>query len=201
MEKKKKMIFVSAEQSRAQETIDLFKQIYDGTPKAYPNGYMLLFIPLSEGQQPSPEFRSKVLFNHSQFLGDEAAFSFGGLQDLKTLIKLKNGTTVQLQTLLKSIPASKGMSRPQLFMQVEPNITGVVTMVTFQKIDSTHVIARQKSLESEIRQVIADGEEDKVFICDEDGLWYGGVNKTKTGRLLANQQADRSSLAYTKKLE
>jgi hypothetical protein len=25
------------------------------------------------------------------------------------------------------------MSRPQLFMQVEPNITGVVTMVTFQK--------------------------------------------------------------------
>jgi len=56
-------------------------------------------------------------------------------------------------------------------------------------------------LESEIRQVIADSKEDKVFACDEDGLWYSGVSKTNTGRLLANQQADRSSLEYMKKLE
>jgi hypothetical protein len=94
------MIFVSAEQLRAKETIDLLKQIYDGTPKAYPNGYMLLFIPLMEGQQPSPEFRSKVLFNHLQFLGEEATSSIGGLQDLKTMIKLKNGNTVPLRTLI-----------------------------------------------------------------------------------------------------
>jgi hypothetical protein len=197
----KNMIFVSAEQSHVQETIQLFKQIYNGTPKAYPNGYMLLFIPLLEGQQPTSKFRSKVLFNHSQFLGEEAAFSIGGLQDLKTMVKLKNGNTVPLRTLIKSIPASEGMSRPQLFMQVEPNITGIVTMVTFQKADSALVTARQKILESEIRQVIANGEEDNVFVCNEDGIWFGGVNKTRTGRILAKQQVDRSSLEYTKKIE
>jgi hypothetical protein len=93
------------------------------------------------------------------------------------------------------------MTRPQLFMQVEPNITGSVTMVTFQKVDLALVIARQKTLESEIRQVIADGEEDNVFICNEDGIWYDGVNKRKTGHIFASQQADRSSLEYTKKLD
>ncbi len=54
------------------------------------------------------------------------------------------------------------------------------------------------SLESKSRQVIADGEEDKVFINNEDGIWFGGINETKTGRILAAQQADRSSSSYNK---
>jgi len=89
------------------------------------------------------------------------------------------------------------MSRPQLFQHVEPNISGVVTMVIFQKQDLPLVLARQNSLEMEIRQIIADGEDDKVFIDTAEGIWFGGVSKTKTGRILAAQQADRSSLAYT----
>jgi hypothetical protein len=39
------MIFVSAEQSKAIETIELLKTIYNGSPKVYPNGNMMLFIP------------------------------------------------------------------------------------------------------------------------------------------------------------
>lgn len=54
------------------------------------------------------------------------------------------------------------------------------------------------SLESKSRQVIADGEEDKVFINNEDGIWFGGINETKTGCILAAQQADRSSSSYNK---
>jgi hypothetical protein len=71
-----------------------------------------------------------------QFLGEEAAFSIGGFQDLKNIIKLQNGNSVSLRTLIKSIPASASMTRPQLFQHVEPNISGIVTMVTFQKQDS-----------------------------------------------------------------
>jgi hypothetical protein len=55
MEKKNKIIFVSSEQFKAQETADLLKHIYDGTLKACLNGYMMLFIPLLEGQQPTHE--------------------------------------------------------------------------------------------------------------------------------------------------
>jgi hypothetical protein len=50
------------------------------------------------------------------------------------------------QTLIKSIPASSGMIRPQLFQHVKPNVSGVVTMATFQKQDSELVHARQKQL-------------------------------------------------------
>jgi hypothetical protein len=55
MEKKNKIIFVSSEQFKAQETADLLKHIYDGTLKGCLNGYMMLFIPLLEGQQPTHE--------------------------------------------------------------------------------------------------------------------------------------------------
>ncbi len=191
------MIFVSAEQSIAKEMADLFKTIYDGNHKAYPNGYMMLFILLLEGQQPTSEIQSKILFNHDQYLEDEAAFSIGGFQDLKSIIKLRNGKSVSLRTLIKSIPASTGMTRPQLFQHLEPNISGVVTMVTFQKQDSDHVYAWQLTQESEVHQVIADDEDEKVFIDNKEAIWFGGVNKMKTGRILASQQMDKSSLEYT----
>jgi hypothetical protein len=77
------MIFISAEQSRASETSELFKKLYDGSPKAYPNGYMMLFIPLLEGHQPSNEFQAKILFNHDKYIGEEAAFSIGGFPSSK----------------------------------------------------------------------------------------------------------------------
>jgi hypothetical protein len=133
-----------------------------------------------------------------QFLGEEAAFSIGGFQDLKSIIKLHNGNLDSLCTLIKSIPASTGMTRPQLFQHVEPNISGIITMVTFQKQDSNLVYAHQKTLQSKIQQVIVDGEEDNIFVDNYDGIWFGGINKTKTGRILATQQTDKSSLEYTK---
>jgi hypothetical protein len=102
---------------------------------------MMLFIPPIDGHQPSSKFRAKILFNHLQFQGEDAAFSIGGFQDLKNMIKPCNGNTVSLCTLIKRIPASNGMSCPQLFQHVEPNISGIVTMVTFQKQDSPLVYA------------------------------------------------------------
>ena len=75
------------------------------------------------------------------------------------------------------------MSCPQLFNRVEPNSSGVVTMVTFQKQDRNKVLLCQKSLETEIRQVIADEEDEKIFISPEEGIWFGGVNKTRTGKM------------------
>jgi hypothetical protein len=46
--KNQKMLFVSAEKSRKDEVIALFKSIYDCTKKSYPNGAMMLFIPTQD---------------------------------------------------------------------------------------------------------------------------------------------------------
>jgi hypothetical protein len=45
------------------------------------------------------------------------------------------------------------------------------------------VIARQATLETEIRNVITEGEEDKIFIRTAEGIWFGGVNKNRNGNL------------------
>ena len=114
------MPFVSSEHSRQKEVTYLLKSIYDGTiydgtKKMYPNGSMMLFIPHSTILNASIDFKTKILFNHNKFIGDETLFSIGELQDLNSIIKLKNGKLATLRMLLKSIPASEGMSHPQLW--------------------------------------------------------------------------------------
>jgi filamentous hemagglutinin family protein len=39
-----------------------------------------------------------------------------------------------------------------------------------------------KKLESEIWSVLAEGEDGKVFINNEEGIWFGGKGKTKIGK-------------------
>jgi hypothetical protein len=46
--KKTKMLFVSAEKSKQEKIITFMKELYDGEPKQYPQGSMMLFIPLTE---------------------------------------------------------------------------------------------------------------------------------------------------------
>jgi len=46
--KKTKMLFVSAEKSKQEKIITFMKELYDGEPKQYPQGSMMLFIPLIE---------------------------------------------------------------------------------------------------------------------------------------------------------
>jgi len=72
---------------------------------------MILFIPLTESTHYSPEYRTKILFNQDKFNGEEAAVCIGALQNLKTVIKLKNDSKVTLQSLLKGFPTTPGMNR------------------------------------------------------------------------------------------
>jgi hypothetical protein len=80
-QKKTKMLFVSSEKSKQDQIINFFKKLYDGDTKKYPQGSMMLFIPLTESTHYSPEYRTKILFNHDKFNGEEAAVCIGGLQN------------------------------------------------------------------------------------------------------------------------
>jgi hypothetical protein len=191
------MLFVSAELSRREEVSDIFKIISDGTQKSDPNGNMSLFIPIGNVTKATPEFRLKIIFNHDKHIGDETLFCIGGFNDLNTHITLKNDKSIPLHILLKSIPASEGMSRPQLFTQVEPNPAAMVTIVTYQARDHNLVSARKATLESEIRNIIKDGEAGKVFIDDTEGIWFGGLNNPKYGRHFDSTNTNRDAIAYS----
>jgi hypothetical protein len=101
--------------------------------------------------------------------------------------------------LLKSIPASEGMSHPQLFQQAEPNHGATVTIVTFQASDKELVMARQDTLEEEPHNVLAPDQENKLFLNEFDGIWFGGVNKNKKGNhypSLKNRAKDDVDCSY-----
>jgi hypothetical protein len=116
----------------------------------YPNASMMLFIPLNKGTHYSTDYRSKILYNHEKFIGDEAAMCLGGLRNLNTEITMKTGHKLSTRQLLKSIPASTGMSLPQLFQLVEPNSSGDVTVITYRKSDQHAVFDCREQLENNL---------------------------------------------------
>ena len=59
---------------------------------------MMLFIPLHDNIEAS--YCQKVIFNQNKYLGDETALAIQGLNNLCTIIKLKNDQTVSLWMLL-----------------------------------------------------------------------------------------------------
>jgi len=86
------------------------------------------------------------------------------------------------------------MSHHQLFTQVEPNPVAMVAIVTYQARDHELVT----TLESEIRNIIKDGEARKIFIDDTEGLWFGGVNNPKYGRrTFDSTNANKEDIAYS----
>jgi hypothetical protein len=85
-----KMLFVLAEKSKVPQLTTLFKSMYDGKPKAYPNVSMRVFIPFSEGTHLSADYQAKIFFNHEHFLGEQMAISIGGLNNLNNMIQMKS---------------------------------------------------------------------------------------------------------------
>jgi hypothetical protein len=115
-----------------------------------------------------------------QYIGEETIFSIGGPNDLNNKILLCSGKTTTIHRLLKCLPASSGMSRLLLFQNAEPNSSNIITMVSYQKQDHELVIARQATLETELCNIIAPGEQANLFLNPDDSIWFGGVKKSNS---------------------
>jgi hypothetical protein len=195
-DKKTRMIFVSAEKSRTTEVATLFSTIYDGTPKAYPNGAMMIFLPMHEDTPYTPEYRQKLIYNHESFIGKEDAITINRLQNLNNEVRLKNGEKTTIRMLLKSLPASQGMSRPQLFQFVEPNKSGVTTLATFQVQDKAFIEKRKHNLENELRAIINPEDTEKLFVSDTEGIWSGGILKNKGEKIIGTKQPSQHTQSH-----
>jgi hypothetical protein len=181
------MIFVATECSTIELVREALQILYDRTSKAYPRGDMLFFIPLKGNDPYSPEQRTKFIFNHETYLGTEDVIAIHGLNDLNTEITLKGGKVTDIHTLLKSLPATTGISRNHLFQVVDPNAGITCTIATFQQKDKPFIEQRKPTLESEIRSCLAPGESIKVFQDDVEGMWFGGTIKRRNGKPISIQ--------------
>jgi len=180
------MIFVRSERSKKDEATTFFLKLYDGTPKRYPRGDMLLFIPVTSklDAEYTDTQRAKYLFNHQAYLGDEDCFAIFGLSNLETLLTLKDGKLTTIRTLLKSLPASEGMSRTRLFQVVDLVPSQDCVIVTFQRSDRPLVEERQFALEAELRDQLAPGEATKLFANEVTGLRFGLANHKNKGKVI-----------------
>jgi hypothetical protein len=191
-----KMIFIHAEKSKQHEVAKVLSNIYDGTSKAYPNGLMLLFIPLYDNVRYDADYRQKVLFNHELYLGDEEGITIRGLQDLDMHITLKDQKNITIRMLLRCLPATQGMSRPQLFQLAETNATRESIVVTYQKPDRALVQARLSSLQNDITALLAPGEADRIFISEIEGLTFSPITKTKGGQFIQRQPTSITTINH-----
>ena len=126
------------EKSKVPVLSNFFKELYNGPSKQYPK--------------------------NQKYNGQCSVLVVGGLHDLNTKVKLKTGQLTSLRELLKSIPATPGMTRPLLFQHFVPNSLKTVHMAVYQKMDHDYVMERTKSLEGEIALVLPKGEETKVSL-------------------------------------
>jgi hypothetical protein len=177
---------------------NFFLKLYDGTPKRYPRGDMLFFIPVTsklEAEYTDAQC-NKYIFNHQAYLGEEDCFAIFGLANLDTTVTLKDGKLVTIQTLLKSLPASKGMSRPRLFQVVDIVPTQKCVLVTFQKADRQLVEDRQFDLEAELSDQLASGQASKLFIDITKGLRYGHAYHKQRGKVIKIHNPSQTHLDF-----
>jgi hypothetical protein len=194
------MLFISGKKSKKEELSNFFKSLYDGSNKEYPNGSMMLFILLTEGTHSSSMYREKILYNRRKHNGHVQVLAVGGLNNLQTVVKLKTGQSIMLRTLLKSLPASQGMSHPLLFQHFEANATGTIHMAIYQRSDHDLVTARLASIQQEILQVLAEGEEAKIFANPQEGLWFGNVHQNSQGRVVNANQPTKLGQEYANRV-
>ncbi len=114
----------------------------------------------------------------------EDCFAIFGLPNLETLLTLKDGKLTTIRTLLKSLPASEGMSRPRLFQVVDLMPSQDCVIVTFQRSDRPLVEERQFALEVELRDQLAPGEASKLFAKEVTGLRFGLAHHKNKGKVI-----------------
>lgn len=187
------MIFVRAERSKRVLVQEFFLEMYDGTPKKYPRGDMLFFIPVTSklNEDYTDEQRAKYLFNHVTYLGNEDCTAIIGLADIMNEVQLKDGSVITVRTLLKSLPATPGMARNRLFQVVDLNATREYVIVTFQRCDRTYIEERKFELEKEILSHLAPNQASKVFADEFEGIQFINAYHKQRGKVIRIHQPGR----------
>jgi hypothetical protein len=180
------MIFIRVERSKKDLVRNFFLELYDGTSKKYPRGDMFFFIPVASKLEIdyTDTQHEKFLFNHMTYLGEEDCMAIAGLADLDTEIKLKDNSIITIRTLLKSLPASQGMSHSRLFQVVDPTPAHDCVLVLFQRSDKSFIEKRKFTLEAEILSRLASGQASVVFKDALEGIHFVGAYHKNKGKVI-----------------
>lgn len=145
--------------------------------------------------------RDKFLFNHLSYLGEEDCTAIFGLADLNGILTSKDGTSLSLRTLLKSLPGTPGLSCSRLFQVVDPNAAQTCDLVTFHRCDRPFIEARREKLEDKILSYLASGQAKKVVSDPLEGLQFVGAYHKKGGKVVRVHNPSKSHQEFVNHAE
>jgi hypothetical protein len=147
---------------------------------------MFLFIPVTSKLEAdySDTQRAKFLFNHTTYLGDQDCIAILGLNNLSNILTLKDGSIITLRTLLKSLPASPGMSRKRLFQVVDFAAKQDCVIATFQHCDKAFIEDRKFTLQTEILSHLTSGQASIVFVDEFEGISFVDAYHKNKGKVI-----------------
>jgi len=145
--------------------------------------------------------RDKFLFNHLSYLGEEDCTAIFGLADLNGILTSKDGTSLSLRTLLKSLSGTPGMSCSRLFQVVDPNAAQTCDLVTFHRCDRPFIEARREKLEDKILSYLASGQAKKVVSDTLEGLQFVGAYHKKGGKVVRVHNPSKSHQEFVNHAE
>jgi hypothetical protein len=135
-----------------------------------------------------------LFYVHTEYI--PGVYSQHGLQDPDITITLKNQQKVTIRMLLQSLPATQGMSRPQLFQLAETNADRKAIVVTYQKEDRELVHACLFTLQNDIVAQLASGEANRIFITKTEGITFRPLTKTKGGQIIQNKPTSQNTIEH-----
>ena len=184
------VLFVAVDRPNVIKGTNFFSELYDGENKKVPMGVPLWFIPTYQ-IDISDETREKIGQEQRTWRSNEAACFVQGFKDLSTIVTLSDGAQCSIRNLLLRFPTgTQGHPRRTLFHSVDRDeIHEGWIIVTYHKDDTTLFKRRSSNLAYEINQLLAPGEDKRVFINPTVGITFGGeITKTYSAKYQKGRQ-------------
>ena len=174
------VIFVAVAKHQITNGMRYFCRMYDGVNTKVPMGQPLVFVPTYQIQL-SDEAREKIGYEQRRFRDSEVAIFVHGFRDLNTQVKLIDGSSVSIRSLLLSLRTNDpNCPRHLLFHGADrcPQQEGWIYL-KYNREDERIVKKRVPRLAYDFAQLLEAGESERAFINSDVGLEFGGEVRQK----------------------
>jgi hypothetical protein len=158
------VLMVEVEGDNINLGMDFFCNIFDGETPLSPCGIAYLFLTLYKNMLTVAE-RVKIIQDINLHTGHCQLIRLYGLQDIDTLVTLKQGVKIRLRKLILNLKSPQ--STEKLFLQVEQEAEPASIICAFDSTVPDAVMSHIPLLSKYIRQCVQDEDHKKIFLHED----------------------------------
>ena len=177
--------------------LTFLQKFFDGDLYHSPNKIAYLFFPLYRKNYSDDE-RLTIIKDNDHFTEGVSVVALSGLNDLNTVVHLKQGMTTTIRHLLLAIPAQTSVNK--LFLQIERQPSNHWLLCCFYSTDATKVSLRLGALEALLKRYVKPEDYTALFSTVDFSLKFNGqaapLKKGRTPRIM--QEAPEETVTYAR---